>query len=274
MTINPLSENLVMSSGAILVLDPASCSKTNVFQYNASGTNLSIVSGNTIWNEGAPSQDWTVYGDMKRTVAASMRISYTGSTLNDEGVVYMVSGLNLDESAKISVLADAIRDHPETVILPVKALKTGVLLNATKQSTIAADFYAHSVSSTVIGYPSWIDMSDNAPAELSPVAGWNKVFFMAEGMDSTATLAIEAVTHLEVRPGPTHYSLASPVRTKGGHHTVHSWYNGLDDVVKSMGRGITHALGDVAGGATRALGYAASQAAFRGAYSALPALLG
>ena len=262
------SESNMFDSGLLWVFDPSPSALAALWYWvTAGGSSGSALSTSTAWNAAATSPHILDYSRAARTTAASLRLSFTGSTLADSGRVYIARGLNPNGATIAGDLSDAIRTGSRTQVFPLRALRSPLIINSHVTCRPSAQMYK-AMSNFAGDTPEWIESTDADPMPLSGATCWEKIYVLVEGMAASgSTLSGESIVHYEALPLLEHQALATPVRCTGGHavpgtHTffesaAQSLLGGASEGLKAIGRqagaALTYTVGRRAVGSALAL---------------------
>jgi len=133
-----------------------------------------------------------------RTVGGSVKVTFTGSTFNNQGTAFFGSFPPPEPTSNTREdYAAALVSGAGTYIYPVSQLREGVVFNFRESSAQEADeFYTAGSASD--------------PHVTGVNNGFLPIYIAMSGMDTTARIFVEIVRHVEIIPEASHSSLATP----------------------------------------------------------------
>jgi len=246
-----------VDNGLCLMVDPAASNAYSLYGKD----NLST---GGVDNGGASSLDsnaWTSYpgtldfvssgiGAMARTVASSVMLKYTGTTLSNQGLVVVGTVPIQNSSTTFDDLFTRVLLAASSRTFSAEQLRRGVVFNCEETSEEAADMYyeQHHMVHPLLRNEAVI------PATISSLgagSGFRPIVIVAEGLDSTASFFIEVVRHVEIQPTLGFQALGTPGGTKRLRPVSNEW--SYADVIGSYTSSAARTLARVATTSYKAL---------------------
>jgi len=227
----------VTGSSAIIVFQPGNGRIYPLMQMNpdaALGTTLTGLTLSPVPANIMPE----VYSNKARCMAPELRISFTGSTFNNQGTVYVYCGPNpasIGTSGSTRTMNDVIgfikaSDHTTVRTLP--QLRGTLCIHVHETNTTQAKcFSTINTRNNKIAYTDLVDQSK--ATDINTSSSYDNVWIVADGLDPSATFLIDANVHYEFLPKLEMVPFATPPN-HSVTHLVTAGVHEAEDVIEKV----------------------------------------
>jgi len=139
----------------------------------------------------------------------ALNVTYTGSTLNNQGRVYVYVGPQVREDLTVIGLIDTIKQSPNSRIHSLHDLRDGLTLHPQPVSERKKHFFS-TAGVSAASRPNFLDDTADTPKSATNAGIWEVVYILADGMAVGESLSFQSVSFMEVLPPAISAGLATP----------------------------------------------------------------